>query len=160
MGAAVKTFRISGRIGVRYGGESFSGLLRWGHREAGDEIFILSPLGQGVARIERDAAGVSLVTAEGRTYRARDVETLTQEVLGWRLPLSGLQYWVTGHPAPGAAMDMDFDDERFLRRLRQNGWRVDYEEYRAVQGLALPARLEMANNELTVRLVVDSWSLE
>ena len=153
-------FRLSGRIAVSHNGESFSGSLRWSHAAGEDEIFILSPLGQGVARIVSNSAGASLETAEGRGYRAADVESLTEEVLGWRLPARGLQYWVMGRPAPDGAAEGEMDEDMQLRTLRQDGWRVDYLGYRMVQGNLLPAKLEVALDErLRVRLVIDDWVL-
>lgn len=153
-------FRLAGRIGVSHNGESFSGSLRWSHGAGEDEIFILNPLGQGVARILSNSAGASLETAEGRSYRALDVESLTEEVLGWRLPARGLQYWVMGRPAPDGVAESELDDNHQLRTLRQDGWRVDYLGYRMVQGTSLPAKLEVALDEgLRVRLVIDDWVL-
>lgn len=153
-------FRLAGRIGVSHNGESFSGSLRWSHGAREDEIFILSPLGQGVARILSNSAGASLETAEGRDYRAADVESLTEEVLGWRLPARGLKYWVMGRPAPDGVAESELDDNNQLRTLRQDGWRVDYLGYRMVQGALLPAKLEVALGErLRVRLVIDDWVL-
>lgn len=158
--AADGLFRLAGRIGVSHNGESFSGSLRWSHAAGEDEIFILSPLGQGVARIVSNSAGASLETAEGRGYRAADVESLTEEVLGWRLPARGLQYWVMGRPAPDGAAEGELDENMQLRTLRQDGWRIDYLGYRMVQGTLLPAKLEVALDErLRVRLVIDDWVL-
>jgi outer membrane lipoprotein LolB len=153
-------FRLAGRIGVSHDGESFSGSLRWSHGAGDDEIFILSPLGQGVARIASNSAGASLETAEGKGYRAADVESLTEEVLGWRLPARGLQYWVMGRPAPGSAAEGEMDGNLQLRTLRQDGWRIDYLGYRAVQGILLPSKLEVTLDErLRVKLVIDDWVL-
>ena len=153
-------FRLAGRIAVSHNGESFSGSLRWSHAAGEDEIFILSPLGQGIARILSNAAGASLSTAEGRSYRAADVESLTEEALGWRLPARGLQYWVMGRPAPDGVAESEMDDNKQLRTLRQDGWRIDYLGYRMVQGASLPAKLEVALDErLRVRLVIDDWVL-
>ena len=153
-------FRLAGRIGVAHNGESFSGSLRWNHGAGEDEIFILSPLGQGVARILSNSTGASLETAEGRSYRAADVESLTEEVLGWRLPARGLQYWVMGRTAPDGVAERELDENLQLRTLRQDGWRIDYRGYRMVQGTLLPAKLEVTLDErLRVRLVIDDWVL-
>jgi outer membrane lipoprotein LolB len=154
------SFKLAGRIGVTHNGESFSGSLRWSHGAGEDDIFILSPLGQGVARIVSNSAGASMETAEGRSFRAADVENLTEEVLGWRLPARGLQYWVMGRAAPGSAVESELDENNRLGTLRQDGWRVDYLGYRMVQGTLLPAKLEVALDErLRVRLVIDDWVL-
>ncbi|MDD5240318.1 MAG: lipoprotein insertase outer membrane protein LolB [Sulfuricella sp.] len=154
------SFRLSGRIGVSHNGESFSGSLRWRHDEGEDEIFILSPMGQGIARITRNSAGASLETSEGQGYRAADVESLTDEILGWRLPVNGLQYWVVGQPAPDRPADSELDGDHHLATLRQDDWRIDYQGYRSVQGALLPAKMEMTLGErLRVRLVIDNWVL-
>lgn len=155
------SFRLSGRIGVLHDGNSFSGSLRWSHDSENDEIFILSPLGQGVARIVRSPQGVMLETGEGRTYHAEDVESLTQEVLGWRLPARGLQYWVTGRAAPDMPGEGRISSDKLLINLDQDGWHIDYSRYRTVQGTPLPAKMEMLarDSQLEVRLVIDQWVL-
>ena len=95
-------FDLSGRLAARYGKDAFSGNIAWRHAKSADEMLISSTLGAGVARIVRDGDSVVLTTAEPREYRARDAEALTEEVLGFRLPLSGLSDWVRGRPSDKA----------------------------------------------------------
>jgi outer membrane lipoprotein LolB len=157
---AVRGFYFSGRIGVQYDGQGFSGTLQWRHGGPADEILILSPLGQGVARIARDAQGVTLTTSDDKVYRAQDVESLTRQVLGWGLPLQGLQYWVLGLAAPGGEAGREFGENRRLARLHQDAWRIDYLGYRSVQGISLPGKMVMANDRIEVKLVIDKWRVE
>jgi outer membrane lipoprotein LolB len=158
---AVKSFQLSGRIAVKYDGQGFSGTLRWTHDARHDEVFLLSPLGQGVARIIRTPHDVTLTSSDEKVFRADSVEALTQEVLGWRLPLHGLEHWVLGLAAPESAARRDFGADGQPSRLNQDGWRVDYPRYQAVQGVTLPAKLEIAHgDDLEVRLVIDRWVLE
>jgi len=79
-------FDLAGRLAARYGEESFTGNIAWRHAKDFDEMLITTPLGQGVARIMREGDQVTLTTAEPREYHAADVESLTQQVLGFRLP--------------------------------------------------------------------------
>jgi len=160
MGAAVapETFQLQGRIGVRYGAEGFSGNFSWRHGVQDDEILLLTPLGQAVARIERDATGVKLDTPDGH-YAAQDVAELTQRILGWRLPLDGMQYWVTGQQAPDGAASISRDASLNITRLRQQQWEIEYPAYRAQGAYVLPARVTMRNGTLELKLVVDEWSL-
>src|SRR3712207_1885855 len=83
-------FDLSGRLAARYGAEAFSGNIAWRHARSADEMLITSSLGAGVARIVRNGDMVVLTTAEPREYKARDAEALTEEVLGFRVPLAGL----------------------------------------------------------------------
>lgn len=157
----VGAFRLAGRIAVKYDGQGFSGTLSWTHDAHRDEMLLQSPLGQGVARIERGANGVALTDADGKVYRAATVEALTGEALGWPLPLRGLEHWVLGRAAPGSAARRIAGDGGRLAGLIQDGWRVDFERYRMVQGAMLPGRLEAAyGNDMSVRLVIDRWVLE
>src|SRR5450759_944976 len=92
-------FYLSGRVSVKYGAEAASGKIAWQHDAVSDDLLFSTPLGQGVARIVRRDALVSLTTSDQKVYRAGDVETLTEQVLGWRLPLTGLPDWVRGRAA-------------------------------------------------------------
>lgn len=155
----IKSFHLSGRIGTKYQGEGFYGNLRWRHSPSADEIFILSPLGQGVAQIVQDASGVTLTTSEPRVYHAEDAEDLTMEVLGWRLPLAGLRYWVLGLAAPGSAAAVSRDASGRPARLVQDAWQIDYQGFEAVRGVSLPRKIEMRRGELEIKLVVDRWDI-
>ena len=89
-------FDLSGRIAVRYRDDAGSGNIAWRHAARADELLLTSPLGQGIARIVRTGDEVSLTTQDGREFRAADAESLTEQVLGFRLPLLGLADWVRG----------------------------------------------------------------
>jgi outer membrane lipoprotein LolB len=94
-------FNVSGRISVNMDGKGSVGQFDWTHRLNDDLLSVNSPLGTTVARLQRNAAGVSL-QADGKTWQASDVESLTQNVLGWTLPLGNLVWWIRGLPAPDA----------------------------------------------------------
>ena len=155
----VDAFQLSGRVGVKYDEQGFSGNLRWQHAAQRDEILILSPLGQGVAQIEQNAAGVVLTTAAQQRYQAQDAETLTEQVLGWRLPLAGMRYWVLGRAAPGKA-EMQLDELMRPKRLIQDGWQIDYLAYREADGLALPQKMTMHRDDLEMKLIIDDWVID
>jgi len=147
-------FDLTGRLAARYGDESFSGNLAWRHAPSADEMLISTPLGQGVARIAREAGTVSLTTAEQREYRAADAESLTQQILGFRLPLAGLADWVRARPSPGAPAEIERDTEGRPSRLRQSGWQIEYQAYEE----GLPSRLRLSYPGLELRLAISRWN--
>ncbi len=66
-----------------------------------------------------------------------------------------------GAPAPRFARDIpEFDAWGRLVGLDQEGWRVDYAQYAAGDGLELPRRMTLDHPRLRIRLVIDEWSLE
>ncbi len=145
-------FEVAGRIAVSYRDEASSGNVAWRHGASADEMLITSSLGQGVARLVRQGSEFVLTTAEEREYRAGDVEALTEQVLGFRLPLEGLAAWVRARPAPGA-FEARRDDANRLRELAQSGWRIEYLEYRD----ALPSRLRLTYPGLELRIAISEW---
>lgn len=150
-------FHLLGRVSVRYGGEGFSGSIDWRHAPARDEVLILSPLGQGIAQLVRDAGGVTLTTSDQQVFHATDAESLTHEVLGWRFPLSGLVYWVQGYPVPGLVTEVRRGADGGVETLIQDGWRLDYGGRKEFAAGVLPGRVFMENSELRLKLAVDEW---
>ncbi len=150
-------FELSGRVAVKYDETSFSGGVRWTHRVDVDEIWILAPLGRGVARIVRDGNGITLTTDDQKIYRARDAENLTHEVLGWSLPLSGLQYWVLGVSAPQSEAYAQSDGVGRMECLHQDHWEIAYLRYKPETESGMPASIQMRRDDLSIRLIIDDW---
>jgi outer membrane lipoprotein LolB len=132
-------FDLVGRIAARYGSEAFTGNVQWRHAGNGDEMLISTPLGQGVARIVREGEAVQLTTAEGKEFRAADSESLTERVLGFRLPLEGLADWVQGRASPA---------------LEARGWKIEYQS-RDEKGRPTLMRLNYQGIEL--RFAISQW---
>ena len=153
-----EAFHLSGRVSVKYGAEAASGRIYWQHDPAGDDLLLSNPFGQGVARIVRRDTRVSLTDAEQKVYEAGDVEALTEQVLGWRLPLAGLPDWVRGRPAAGATAQTRLDGSQRLAEIRQSGWLIEYLDYNPANGL--PARMRLSRDSVAIRLAVDEWRAE
>jgi len=152
-GIARDGFELVGRVAVRYGSDGASGRIAWRHSSAADELLITSPLGQGIARVTRRGGEVKLVTADQKEYEASDAESLTERVLGWRLPLAGLPDWVQGRADPARPARSAHDAQSRLSELIQDDWRVEYQEYEG----ARPSKLRISRADLEIRLVVEHW---
>ena len=143
-------FNVSGRISVNMDGKGSVGQFDWAHQPDADQLSVNSPLGTTVARLQRDASGVSL-QADGKTWQADDVESLTQNVLGWTLPLGNLVWWIRGQPAPDTPYQLAADGS-----LTQQGWIIRFVSDADVPSL-YPKRVDMQRDRLTVRLLPQSW---
>jgi len=146
-------FELSGRVAVRNAKDSGSARIFWRHSSDADEMLITSPVGQGIARISREGALFRLVTSDSREYRAPDAESLTEEALGWRLPLSGLSDWVQGRASPDRPAGVTGQAGEGLE-IRQDGWMIVYEEFREGR----PFRLRLSREGVEIRLIVDQWA--
>jgi outer membrane lipoprotein LolB len=145
-------FELAGRIAMKYRDEAASGNIAWRHGARDDELLLTSPLGQGLARLVRTGEEVTLTTQDGREFRAADAESLTEQVLGFRLPLAGLADWVLARPAPGPAV-MRKDAEGRPAQIDQFGWKIEYLEYAG----KLPSRLNLTYPGVQLRLAISGW---
>jgi len=146
---------VNGRFAVRYGKEGGSGQLDWRHTPQTDELTLRGPLGSILAAITREQ-GVYTLTAPNRpTEQALDPDELTEQALGWRLPLRGLPYWLRGRPEPGTPAQTQGSNGSPIV-LEQAGWKIDYLSRHADSGL--PERLTLSREDLEIRLILSSWS--
>lgn len=151
-------FVMSGRIAVKHDGERSSATVRWTHSAEADEILLFTPLGQTVARLHRAGQRVMLDTPN-KHYAAQDAEELTQQVLGWPLPLSGLEYWILALPAPAGTFDIERDGNGQISILRQHGWEVSYMRYATPAPDSLPLRLALQREGLEIQFLIDEWEI-
>ncbi len=151
-------FNLTGRISIQDEQQRISGGIRWQHSETDDEVLLLSPLGQVMAQILRDHDGVRLTTSEQQVFYATDVESLTEEILGWRIPLAGLQYWAQGTHSPLTIAMKDLDENDRVVAIRQDGWIISYLSYTVMRSAQKrrPRVLTLNYEALKIRLVVDN----
>ncbi len=156
--AGIDTFSLTGRVAVKLEQRGYSAKLSWRHAAAGDRLRLLSPVGSVIAELEADASGAMLTTGDKKVYRSGDVQALTREVLGWDLPLDGLQHWVVGRAEPALPVQAEERDGRGrLTKLTQNDWRISFLAYAGDS--ALPSRIVLTYDSLNLRLIIDRWDL-
>lgn len=111
--------------------------------------------------MRQDASGALLIASDGKEYRAQDVNVLAREVLGWDLPLDGLQYWVRGLPWPALdASQQDYDADGRPKLLRQGNWQVAYLDWAPAGVVGLPSKLDLSGQGLRLRLVIEQWKVD
>ncbi|UCE31964.1 MAG: outer membrane lipoprotein LolB, partial [Burkholderiales bacterium] len=98
-------------------------------RERVTALDLVSPFGQTLARIQLDRGSghATLEASDGRLYEAASVETLTERLLGWRVPVRQLADWAQGR-AGGALRTADASgrmlvaaDERWIAAVQEWG---------------------------------------
>ena len=165
--STLKEWELRGRVALRTednrGGQAS---LSWQYRDERHVIVLRGPLGGGLLRLQQDRDGAYLQDAERREYRAESAEELLFSVAGWRIPISGLEYWIRGLPAPTEITLQEWDEFGRLARLQQSGWDVYFLEYASSGGYELPRRLDVilpapdGSARAEARVIIEEWILK
>ena len=140
--------------------------LSWQTSEIDYSLTLEAPFGQGVFRVESNFDGdlpFKLSLPNDRVVYGETAEAVLEEVLGWSIPVSGLHSWIKGLPDQSSDYHYRLDSEGRLRSLRQAGWQINYIDYFEVsddgsgEQAGLPRRLHLERDQITLKLVVESW---
>lgn len=148
-------FAIAGRLSARHAGEGLSTHFRWEHDKGRDTLQLSSPLGETIARMSGEEGRVELERADGSRQSAASWDELTSRGLGWKLPVSGLAWWIQGVPDPRSPFTWEGTSNP--RVLRQEGWTIVYTGASTAAGMTRPIRLTLSYPEIEVRIAVDAW---
>lgn len=154
---SIASFEVKGRIGIQTNPKGFSGSLIWQHSANGDDIALFSPLGSQLASIKRSSTNIILIDGNGNSYSAVDAETLTQNVLGWQLPLTGLTDWVLGSPSAAPIKHSVWNAQGQLTHLEQDGWNIEYDNYQQQGAYILPGKIYLKSEQLNLKLLIEKW---
>lgn len=162
--AGILDWSASGRISLRSEDEAWHATLDWLQRGERYRIRLVGPLSQGTLEVAGGPDGVTYRDSTGRELSAGQPEDLVRAALGWDVPVSLLGDWMLGREAqaPVAGQDQaarEVDAAGRLAHLRRQGWEAWFSDYREVDGHALPHRLDLARDGLTVRLAVRRWTV-
>ena len=162
--AQLEHWTIKGRISVQSEFEGGQVDYIWQQFNNTDyDIRLQAPMGAGTTLIYAREGGVNLKTSSGEALFDTNIDQLMLRLNGWPLPVSGLQYWVRGIPAPGRNYKVEQWNEQGLPHVMlQDGWRVEFKKYKAWSGQILPGKLfinRMTGDEVDVRLIIRQWDL-
>ena len=138
--------------------ENVSGRFNLEIRGPQQIVELSSPLGTTVARVEIEPGGARATGGQMQEVRGADADALTQQLLGWPLPVSGLADWIEGRPVPTRVARVEREGGRVVL-LEQDGWTIRLPEYS--EATARPRRLVLerlaaANTpSVVLRLIVD-----
>ena len=155
---------VEGRISIRYKDaasgkeESLSGRYVWTQDRATTDLDLFDPLGQSVAHVTSTSTQASIRFRDGRLVEGDTPEAVTQQTLGYTLPVHGMSAWLDGRPSPDSAVST-LDDGR----IRQDGWTIRFVPGDdATAADKRPKRIDLAYPgppaEIEIRLVVDRRS--
>lgn len=157
---ALDNWQLRGRVNVLYDGESHTPRIDWQQQGEQFRIRLWGTFNAGNTLITGSPGRVTL-EQDNETVTAPTPEDLILEQLGYELPVSHLEYWIRGLPAPAPRAELEFTADNHLSSLRQDGWTVTYPDPRQYGALILPRRVDVTRprNDVRLRFVGLDWTL-
>src|SRR5690606_34377026 len=132
---------------------------QWQQNQQNYAITLSSSLNLYRIMILKEGNMLSLTKNGTAIAEAPTAEKLLKNATGWSLPISALQYWIKGLPAPNLAFSATYDVFGHLILLKQQGFVVRYQHYQTVDTVDLPQLLSVQNNALFAKIVIKKWEL-
>ncbi|WP_319636963.1 outer membrane lipoprotein LolB [Janthinobacterium aquaticum] len=157
---------LAGRLNVVYQKndkpESATVNFTWQQSPARIDVGLFSPVGSTLATIAVTPQQAVLEQSGKAPRSAPDVDSLSAQMLGWALPVSGLRDWLQGY-ATGE------DGKRFVASPQhdsvttKDGWRLRYVSWQdgAADAVPQPRRIDAERNTsaqadaVSLRIVLD-----
>ncbi len=140
-------FSAEGRLAVQMNEKGSYANFDWMQQNGVQTIDVNTPLGNTVGQLCQDNEGVLAVDSSNRVFTASTAQALSEQLLGFSLPVQYLSVWVKGQRVGGAPYQLLPDG-----RLQQFEWTVS----RQTRPDGTPRILLLESNKLTLRLVFDN----
>lgn len=151
----IQRWEMEGRIAAIQGQHGGNASFVW--KQMGDhyQIRFFGPFGAGSVHVTGSPKEVTLKEADGTLHHANSPEALIQKVAGWQVPLNGIRYWMLGIPIPSSKVqNQSLNQQGHLVKLQQLGWNVHFDRYHQNMNPIVPAKLDMENGPLKVKVIV------
>lgn len=162
---SLSDWAFSGRAAVKSGLTGGSVSVDWTQVGRVTALTMSGPFDTGRLAMTGTAERMLITDGDGNRHLTGEPVALLEEQTGWLIPLSALPRWLRGLPE-GSLADMAprsfaLDESGRLTQLKESGWAVEYARY-APEGpsrVSLPHFVELKQDGMRIRIVVDSWDL-
>ena len=153
------SWELRGRVNVRYDNESHTPRIIWMQQNVDYNIRLWGTFNAGATEIVGRPGFVTMEN-DGQTLSANSPEDLILEQLGYELPVSQLNYWIKGLPAPDSEAQLVFNELNQLTTIQQADWTINLSDMRQYGALNLPRRVELTRprNDIRLRFIGLNWT--
>jgi len=157
----LNSWELRGRVNVRYDNESHTPRIIWLQQNVDYNIRLWGTFNAGATEIVGRPGFVTMEN-DGQMLSANSPEDLILEQLGYELPVSQLNYWIKGLPAPDSEAQLAFNELNQLTTIQQADWTINLSDMRQYGALSLPRRVELTRprNAIRLRFIGLNWTVD
>ena len=152
---------LIGKIGIRTPEDSLTiAINKWTQENDSFEIDLSSTFfGLGASTLQGNNQFLTLIESGEPPISSDRPNTLMETALGFPLPITHLSYWVKGLPAPGLIANIEFNEQGLPSTIRQHHWQLDFSNYHLENGIPLPGKIKLKQNNTRIILAIKKWTL-
>lgn len=163
----VAAWSLSGSFSYVDPKESGAGRIQWQYQGILKDDFIdkesvrlVGPIGTGSLELVSSSSSARLVAGR-KNYLGASVDDLLLDIVGWRMPVEEMRYWLFGMPSPHASGRFWLNEQGKLQSLHQSDWEIVFDRYETVPELnaQLPRKITAVHrvNQAKVKLLVKQF---
>ena len=165
----VSAWQLSGSFSYVDPNESGAGRIQWSFQgdlldnlrlnDAIDRerVRLIGPIGTGSLELLTADNRASLISGNQQSNGV-DAESLLFNIVGWRLPVSEMRFWLFGMPSPNVSGRFWLNEQGQLQTLQQSEWEVQFDRFEIdpVLQQALPKKITAIHrgNQAKVKLAI------
>ncbi len=147
---------IEGRVALRKANDGFSSGFSLQQQPDFSQMTLTGPLGGVHARLTLTPESCRLELPDREPIAGADADALLRDFFGYAIPFSALPFWLRGvmqseHEKPR------LDEQHLPQAFDENGWHIDYFAWQYINGHALPQKMQIRNDELTLKISLHDW---
>jgi len=149
----LQQWSFEGRLSITGRTDSWTANVDWQHSADKERVKLSGPLGQGATLIQLSKGIVTIDRGDGKVQTSNQPEAFINQQLGLFVPVQSLRYWVIGLPEP---------NQNFVETatgFKQAGWLIEYKQMQAVKTTTMPYKINVTNEQVKLKLIVDEWLL-
>lgn len=148
--AEIADFAADGRLAVKINEKGSYANFDWTHQNQVQTIDVNTPLGNTVGQLCQDSKGALAVNSKNEVFYAATAPALSEQLLGFALPVEYLHVWASGQRVDNAAYQVLPNG-----RLQQFEWTIS----RQLRADGTPKVLLLESTKLTLKLVFDHMEM-
>lgn len=159
--AAMQSWGMSGRAALRFNSNAWTFGLNWEQKNAQQyTLQIKNPItGTVIAQLEQ-SPGKAVLKSQGKVHQGVDAERLLETQMRVKMPVNGMPYWVRGIMAPQYPLGkVKLDGTGRPLQITQEGWVIDYSQYKGSDFAALPGKVNISREQdkVNIRVLAKTW---
>lgn len=153
----IEQWQANAKVAITVDNKTQKSKMTWRQQQQHYSIVFSLPFGQSGPTLVGNETSATLSIPKEEPITGHSAGQLLEQRLGWTLPVENAKFWILGIPSPNSESKVLLKNER-LTKLRQDGWLINYDRYKRIDGLFMPSKITISRGNFSLLLIVYKWA--